>query len=70
MAKRILVPLAQQERTEAVLLPEADAFDADLIAMTAAKPRLLRSTFAGGVSGRVRRKAKAPVILLSARKRR
>ncbi len=44
---------------------EADAFGADLIAMTAPKAHWLRPAFTGGVSGRVRRKAKVPVMALS-----
>ena len=48
------------------ILLEADAFDADLIALAAAKPRWLRPALFGGLSARVRRQADAPVMLLSA----
>ena len=48
------------------ILLEADAFDADLIALAAAKPRWLRPALFGGLSERVRRQADAPVMLLSA----
>jgi nucleotide-binding universal stress UspA family protein len=44
---------------------EAEAFGADLIALTTAKPRRLLPTFAGGVVRRVRRKTRVAVMLLS-----
>ncbi len=47
------------------ILLEADAFGADLIALTAARPRRLRPALFGRLAERVRRKADAPVMLLS-----
>ena len=49
------------------ILLEADAFGADLIALTSAPRSRLRPALFGGVSGRVQRKAEVPVMLLSAR---
>lgn len=48
------------------ILREADAFDADLVAMTTEKRRRLGPLF-GGVADRVFHKAKVPVMLVGAR---
>ncbi len=50
------------------ILLEADAFGADLIALTVAKPRWLPPALLGGLVARVRRQADVPVMLLSARR--
>ncbi len=48
------------------ILLEADAFGADLIAVTAERRGWLRRTF-GGVIGKVFRRAEVPVLLLATR---
>lgn len=63
------VPVERRVRfgdaAEEILL-EADAFGADLIALTAAKRGWFRRSVLGGVAKRVLRKAPAPVMLLAA----
>jgi nucleotide-binding universal stress UspA family protein len=44
---------------------EAEAFGADLIALTTAKPRRLLPALLGGIARRVRRKTRVAVMLLS-----
>ncbi len=48
------------------IVREAEAFDADLIAMATPRPRWLTRRFSGKVARRVFRRASAPVMLLRA----
>src|SRR5436853_299016 len=63
MAKRILTPIGEGEPVEEILL-EAEAFDADLIAIAGRSRGRLSSAMAPGVAERLERKATVPVLTL------